>query len=53
MDYYQIKWSKSARKELRKIDRKFIPKLIETVDKLAKDPYPQEVKKMANSDNNY
>ena len=53
MDSYQIKWSNSAKKELRKIDKKFIPKLIKVVEQLAINPYPQEIKKIVNSDNNY
>ncbi len=53
MDYYQIKWTNSAKKELRKLDKKVIPRLIDAVDELVTNPYPQGVKKIVNSDNNY
>lgn len=53
MDYYQIKWTNSAKKELRKLDKKVIPRLIEAIDELAKNPYPKGVKKIVNSPNNY
>ncbi len=53
MDYYQIKWTNSAKKELKKLDKKVIPRLIDAIDELAKNPYPQGVKKIVNSENNY
>lgn len=53
MDYYQIKWTNSAKKELKKLDKKIIPRLIDAVEELAKNPYPQGVKKLVNSENNY
>ncbi|MGI0480286.1 type II toxin-antitoxin system RelE family toxin [Geminocystis sp. CENA526] len=53
MDYYQIKWTNSAKKELKKLDKNIIPRLISAVEELAQNPYPQGVKKLVNSDNNY
>jgi mRNA interferase RelE/StbE len=53
MDCYQIKWTNSAKKELRKLDKNIIPRLISAVEELAKNPYPQGVKKLVNSENNY
>lgn len=53
MGYYQIKWTNSAKKELKKLDKKVIPRLIDAIDELAKNPYPQGVKKIVNSENNY
>ncbi|WP_017293334.1 type II toxin-antitoxin system RelE family toxin [Geminocystis herdmanii] len=53
MDYYQIKWTNSAKKELKKLDKNIIPRLINAVEELAKNPYPQGVKKLVNSENNY
>lgn len=53
MDSYQIKWTNTAKKELKKIDKKVISRLIDAIDELAKNPYPQGVKKIVNSENNY
>jgi mRNA interferase RelE/StbE len=53
MDCYQIKWTNSAKKELKKLDKNIIPRLISAVEELAKNPYPQGVKKLVNSENNY
>lgn len=53
MDYYQIKWTNSAKKELKKLDKNIINRLIDAVEELAKNPYPQGVKKLVNSKNNY
>lgn len=53
MDFYKIKWKNSAKKELKNINKKDIPDLVKAVEKLASNPYPQGVKKIVSSQNNY
>ena len=53
MDTYRIEWKSSARKELRKIDRKFIPQIIQTVESLAEEPFPSGVRKLQGGEHSY
>jgi mRNA interferase RelE/StbE len=53
MAYYQIKWKNSAKKELKSLAKEMIPKIIETVESLAENPYPIGIKKMVGINNTY
>jgi len=44
MAFYNIEWKSSAKKELRKLDKKEIPKIIDAVEKLASNPHPKNHK---------
>lgn len=46
MTYYSIKWKRSAEKELKKVDKKYIPELIAGVEELIQNPYPPNSKKL-------
>ena len=46
MDLYQVKWKRSAQKELKSLDKKMILKILESVEGLAKNPYPLGSKKL-------
>ena len=37
---YKIEWKHSAKKELKRLNRKDIPRIIEAVENLSIDPYP-------------
>ncbi|NIA31618.1 MAG: type II toxin-antitoxin system RelE/ParE family toxin [Actinobacteria bacterium] len=50
MESYKIKWKKSAYKEFRNIPDKYIPKIIDSVEKLSVNPFPAGVKKLAGSE---
>lgn len=50
---YKIEWKKSSVKELRKINKAVVPKIIETVESLAANLYPMGVKKLIGSENKY
>ena len=50
MDYYKILWKKSAVKELEKIDKQFIPRIISTIESLSNNPLPVGVKKLSGAD---
>ena len=53
MDSYRIRWKKSAYKELRKIQKKYIPKIIESVENLSENPIPSGAKKLYGSEKSY
>jgi mRNA interferase RelE/StbE len=53
MDIYRIEWTRSAAKELRKLPRQMIPKLVAAVDNLTSNPYPQGVRKLVGTENSY
>ena len=53
MESYRIKWKKSAYKELRKINNKHIPKIIDAVEKLSVNPFPSDVKKLSGSEKTF
>ncbi|QSZ40974.1 type II toxin-antitoxin system mRNA interferase toxin, RelE/StbE family [Sulfurimonas aquatica] len=53
MALYSIKWKLSAKKELRKLDKKEIPRIIEAVENLALNPHPSNHKKLLGSEHNF
>lgn len=53
MASYQIEWKRSALKELEKLPRHLIPKIIMAVKGLAENPYPPGVKKLVGSEHNF
>lgn len=53
MASYKIEWKNSAYKELQKLPRPLIPKIIAAVSDLSSDPYPQGVKKLIGSEHSY
>lgn len=53
MSLYKVEWKKSARKELKKLDRQIIPRILKAVENLATNPYSSDSKKLVGSDSIY
>jgi len=53
MAFYKIEWKNSAKKELKKLDRNVIPKIITAVESLASEPHPAGHKKLQGSEHTY
>jgi len=53
MASYSIRWKKSSVKELRKVNKTSIPRIIEAVEELALNPYPAGVKKLVGSEHTF
>ncbi|MCF6284791.1 MAG: type II toxin-antitoxin system RelE/ParE family toxin [Candidatus Hydrogenedentes bacterium] len=53
MALYSIEWKKSARKELRKLEKSAIPRVLEVVKSLIYDPYPAGSRKLQCSEHLY
>lgn len=53
MDIYQIDWKKSALRELKRLDRQTIPRIISAVSALSDNPFPSGVKKLHGGESIY
>jgi mRNA interferase RelE/StbE len=53
MASYKIEWKNSAYKELQKLPRPMIVKVVAAVSDLANDPFPHGVKKLVGSEYTY
>jgi mRNA interferase RelE/StbE len=53
MASYKIEWKQSAKKEIRKLDKTVIPKILEAVAVLAENPRPRGSKKLRETEHTY
>lgn len=53
MASYQIEIKPSASKELEKLPRQIIPRIVAVIKELAENPYPQGVRKLTGFDRTY
>ena len=53
MDSYSVELTKSAEKELRRIDGRYIPRIFAAVESLAEEPRPTGCKKLSGSNHTY
>jgi len=53
MGLFKIDPKGSLEHDLRKIDRQFIPKILEVIENLSENPFPAQSKKMKGSESSY
>ena len=53
MGTYQIEWKKTALRELKRLDRQIIPRIVAAVDSLSTHPLPDGVRKLQGSQRTY
>ena len=53
MASFQIEWKNSALKELEKLPRQIIARVVAAVDDLSANPYPRGVRKLVSSERAY
>ena len=53
MASYKIVWKRSAKKELKKLDKQVILRILQAVENLAEDPLQAGTKKLVGSDSIY
>jgi len=53
MGTYQIEWKKSALREIKRLDRQVIPRIVAAVDSLSTQPLPSGVSKLQGSQRTY
>ncbi len=53
MASYKIEWKQSARKELKKLSRPVIPRILKLVEGLAQNPHPPGSRKILGAKNTF
>jgi mRNA interferase RelE/StbE len=53
MDTYKVEWKRSAIKELEKLPRPMISKIVSAVDNLSSNPFPHGVRKLMGTESSY
>jgi len=53
MASYSIRWKPSATKDLRRLPKDSIPRILRAVEQLASDPLPQGTRKLIGSERSY
>jgi len=53
MDSFEIKFKRSAERDLRRLDKQFVPKVIECIESLADDPFPRQSLKLSGTEGLY
>ncbi|HIJ73059.1 MAG TPA: type II toxin-antitoxin system RelE/ParE family toxin [Candidatus Hydrogenedentes bacterium] len=53
MGTYQIEWKSAALRELRRIDRNVIPRIVSAVEALQEDPFPPTTRKLQGTEHTY
>ena len=53
MTIYDIEWKSSALKELKRLDRPIIPRIIQAIESLSLNPYPLGYRKLKGGDHSY
>jgi mRNA interferase RelE/StbE len=49
----QIEWKASASKEVKRLDRSVVPRVVEAIGRLAENPFPQGCRKLKGSGDTY
>jgi mRNA interferase RelE/StbE len=53
MGSYEIRWKRSAERDLRNIDPQQIPRIISAIESLAENPFPPQHRKLRGSEVDY
>lgn len=53
MGTYRIDWKKSALRELKRLDKQVVPRIVEAVEGLSDKPIPPGARKLKGSDQSY
>lgn len=53
MDSFKIDPKRSLEHNLRKIDRQFIPKILDSIESLSENPFPFQSRKMKGGESSY
>lgn len=53
MASYEIHWKHSAERELRKLDPQEIPRIVQKVESLAQNPFPEGLRKLRGAEREY
>ena len=53
MATYQVEWKPSALRELKRLDRQIVSRIVTAIDSLSVDPFPPGIKKLHGGDRSY
>lgn len=53
MDFFEIRFKRSAEKDLRRLDRQFVPRVVARIEALASDPFPRQSIKLSGTEGLY
>ena len=53
MALYSILWKSAAERDLRRLDRSIIPRILEPIEALANNPFPLQCRKIVGSESIY
>jgi len=53
MDSFKINWKSSSEHDLRKIDKQYIPRIVDAIESLAHNPFPSQSKKLKDSESGF
>lgn len=53
MDSYQIEWKRSATKELKKLPKSIVLRILKAVEQLSTNPHPADVRKLVGTEHTY
>lgn len=53
MGIYQIDWKASALRELKRLDRQIVPRIVAAIEALSSDPFPHGIKKLYGGEATY
>jgi mRNA interferase RelE/StbE len=53
MAFYKVTWKRSAARELEKLPKDVISRIVDAVEQLASDPYPRGANRLVGADKTY
>ena len=53
MALFKINWKTSSERDLRKIDKQFIPRIVDAIESLANNPFPSQSKKLKDTESSF
>ena len=53
MESYKVSLKRSVEKDLRKIDKRYVSKIVQSIEELAGDPFPVGSRKLVGSNRSY
>lgn len=53
MALFEINWKSSSERDLRKIDKQHIPRILDAIESLANNPFPSQSKKLKDSESGF
>lgn len=53
MALYSIEWKRSAYRDLKKIDKQYLHRILKEIESLARNPHPQDCQKLVDTERTF